>query len=314
MLYLLLFVVTLLLRAKSPDSVPLDFNNPEDMEIFHKHGIVEGIKKIREEGYEARVAEAYGQGQHLLQCDEIDIPIKDRLKKVVKTAQAFRDRAQYLKFIQPVSQEMSQEDANIEIARCHKDYKEQLNRQLCIFERRRGVRCPGDDTELSDKHRQIPKSRQCRRIITKVREVEKEYKAAYEEYMDLKAEVFGASEKIDLPLWKDFCFQELEILRLNTEYETYLSIFEKLECRQAISRADNVPKVLVDELDAIEEKNKGKSERKLRREKIEAMERERLKTLKREEEDRIRFLEADEDQLVEEDDIVDSSGKFKMDL
>jgi len=300
----------------TPDVVPLDFNNPEDQEMFHKHGLAEGLKKIATDGYETRVAEAYGQGQHLLECDEIDIPVKDRLKRVGKTAQAFRDRAQYLKFIQPVSQTMDQEHANNELANCHKSYKEQYNRQLCIHERRRGVRCPGDNTELLAKHKKIPKPRQCRRIIKRVREIEKEYKTAYETYTDLNAEVFSGADEIDLPLWKEFCFQELELLRLNTEYETYLSIFKQLECREKISRAESVPKVMVDELEKLEAMNEGKSERKIRREKVEAMERERLRGLEKEEQDRIRFLEADQEfaDTLEEDEFVDSSGKFKMDL
>jgi len=314
MLFLLFLSLIILLQADvSPKTVPLDFNNPEDQELFHKHGLAEGLKRIATDGYVDRVAEAYGQGQHLLECDEIDIPMKDHLKRIRNTAQAFRDRAQYLKFIQPVSQTKSQEDANIEIAACHKSYKEQYSRQLCIHERRRGVRCPGDDTELLPKHRKIPKPRQCRRIITKVREIEQDYKTGYEKYTDLNAKVFSGAAQIDLPLWKEFCFQELEVLRLNTEYETYLSIFKQLECREEISRTGSVPKVLVDELEVLEEKNKGKSEEKIRREKVVAMEKERLRGIAKEEEDRVRFLEADDDEL-EEDEFVDSSGKFKMDL
>jgi len=312
---LLLFLsLTVLLHADvTPETIPLDFNNPEDQEMFHKYGLAEGLKRIATDGYEARVAEAYGQGQHLLECDEIDIPVKDKLKRIRNTANAFRDRAQYLKFIQPVSQTKSQEDANKEIASCHKSYTEQYSRELCIHERRRGVRCPGDDTELSAKHKKIPKPRQCRRIITKIREVEENYKTAYEKYTDLNSEIFSGTEQIDLPLWKEFCFEELEILRLNTEYETYLSIFKQLECREEISRAKSVPKVLVDELEFLEEKNRGKSEEKIRREKVLAMERERIKGMAKEEADRMEFLEADDDQS-EEDEFVDSSGKFKMDL
>jgi len=314
MFFLLFHYLTILLQADpTPKSVPLDIYNREDQEMFHKHGLAEGLKRIATDGYETRVAEAYGQGQHLLECDEIDIPVKDHLKRIRNTAKAFRDRAQYLKFIQPVSQTKSQEEANNEIASCHKSYKEQYSRQLCIYERRRGVRCPGDDTDLLPKHKKIQKPRQCRRIITKVREIEKEYKTAYEKYTDLNAEIFSGTDQIDLPLWKEFCFQELEMLRLNTEYETYLSIFKQLECREEISRTKSVPKVLVDELEVLEEKNKGKSEEKIRREKVVAMERERLRGVAKEEEDRLRFLEADDDQL-EEDEFVDSSGKFKMDL
>jgi len=315
MLSLLLLSVTVILLADvTTDTVPLDFSSPEDQEMFQKYGIVEGIKKIRKEGYAARVAEAYGQGEHLLACDEIDIPVKDHLKKVSNTAQAFRDRAQYLKFIQPVSQEMPMEYANKEIAKCHKSYREQYNRQLCIHERRRGVRCPGDETELLPKHKKIPKPRQCRRIITKIQEVEREYKTAYEKYTELQSGIFkSGAEDIDLPLWKEFCFQELEVLGLNTEYEAYLSIFKELDCRQEISRSESVPKVMVDKLEKLEEMSKGKTESWLRRKKIEAMERERLKDLEKEEQDRIRFLDGVEDEL-EEDDIMDSSGKFKMDL
>jgi len=314
MFFLLFLSLTIILQADgTPKTVPLDLYNREDQEMFHKHGLAEGLKRIVNDNYETRVAEAYGQGQHLLECDEIDIPVKDHLKRIRNTAKAFRDRAQYLKFIQPVSQTKSQEEANKEIASCHKSYTEQYSRELCIHERRRGVRCPGDDTELLPKHKKIPKPRQCRRIITKVREIEEDYKIGYEKYNDLNAEIFSGADQIDLPLWKEFCFQELEVLRLNTEYETYLSIFKQLECREEISRTKSVPKVLVDELEVLEEKNKGKSEEKIRREKVVAMERERLRGIAKEEEDRIRFLEADDDQ-VEEDEFVDSSGKFKMDL
>jgi len=314
MFFLLFLSLTIILQADvTPETVPLDLYNREDQEMFHKHGLAEGLRRIATDNYDTRVAEAYGQGQHLLECDEIDIPLKDHLKRIRNTAKAFRDRAQYLKFIQPVSQTKSQEEANKEIASCHQSYKEQYNRELCIYERRRGVRCPGDDTELLPKHKKIPKPRQCRRIITKVREIEEDYKTGYEKYTDLNAEIFSGAEKIDLPLWKEFCFQELEILRLNTEYETYLSIFKQLECREEISRTKSVPKVLVSELEVLEEKNKGKSEEKIRRDKVIAMERERLRGVAKEEEDRIRFLEADDDQL-EEDEFVDRSGKFKMDL
>jgi len=314
MFFLLFLSLTIILQADvTPETVPLDLYNREDQEMFHKHGLAEGLRRIATDNYDTRVAEAYGQGQHLLECDEIDIPLKDHLKRIRNTAKAFRDRAQYLKFIQPVSQTKSQEEANKEIASCHKSYTEQYSRELCIHERRRGVRCPGDDTELLPKHKKIPKPRQCRRIITKVREIEEDYKIGYEKYNDLNAEIFSGADQIDLPLWKEFCFQELEVLRLNTEYETYLSIFKQLECREEISRTKSVPKVLVDELEVLEEKNKGKSEEKIRREKVVAMERERLRGIAKEEEDRIRFLEADDDQ-VEEDEFVDSSGKFKMDL
>jgi len=310
----LLSVTVILLAEVTTDTVPLDFSSPEDQEMFQKYGILEGIKKIKKESYATKVAEAYGQGEHLLACDEIDIPKKDHLKKVSNTAQAFRDRAQYLKFIQPVSQEMPLEYANKEISRCHKSYREQYTRQLCIHERRRGVRCPGDETELLPKHQKIPKTRQCRRIITKIREVEKDYKTAFEKYTELQSKIFkSGSENIDLPVWKEFCFQELEVLGINTEYEAYLSIFKELECREEISRSKNVPKVMVDKLEQLEEMNKGKTESWLRRKKIEDMERERLKSLEKEEQERIRFLEGDEDKS-EEDDIFDKSGKFKMDL